>query len=450
MKELLRNFKIADAQKPGKPDLWVMGMIVVVGLFSRLLFLGSFPANLMCDEADTTSIVYLIGAGFGPPFFGLNWNSAPAVFNYMIIGSMKIFGDNIFAIRFPSALISVGTLVVFYTILRRWFQIIPSIAATVMLTFSYCFLNFSRSGWENIQFLLPGLLAFSFIEQTLEKSKWNRWILSGVFIGLTAYGYHTGKIFALTLVLYLGIMIIFNFRWKDALKLAVCILVSFIIFAPQLKTALSTEGTVRIKQVYAFSEDGLHGESLSEKIKEQAIKTLGMINVTGSNNQRYNLPGEPQVDRIVGIIFLIGLALTIFNLKKSLFWILSLVSSGLVVFFSDRPPDAARGVGMLPSIYFLVALAFQVAYNYRKYIELTSTMVLIAAIGSVAWSSHIYVKWISHENTLFARNPAVKLEEYSEWSKKLKEYRKRNAFFSVGSWRLYKDEGIPLPKFPGI
>ncbi|MBF0475087.1 MAG: glycosyltransferase family 39 protein [Deltaproteobacteria bacterium] len=447
IKKILQHLKITDVQELQKLDVWIIGVITVVGLLSRLLYLGSFPASLIFDEADTTWIVYRIKAGLNPSFFELNWNGCPAIVNYMIIESMKIFGDNIFAIRFPTALISVGTLIIFYIILRRWFQIIPSIAATAMFTFSYWSLNFSRSGWENIQFLLPGLLAFYYIEEALEKDRWSRWILSGIFLALTAYGYYAGKIFAFTLILYLGFNFIFSHRYKNPTKLIACILISFVVFAPQLKSTLSEAGRARIKDVYAFSKENLNNEPLIHKMKTQTIETVGMINIAGSKSSNYNLPGEPQLYSIAGFAFLVGLILTILNFKKSLFWMLALITSGLIIFFSDDPPNAARGLGMLPSIFFLVALFLQGLYNFKKYNILTSSIIIIATICSIAWSSHIYIKWYSREDTLKGRNPAVKLEEFSEWSQRMKEsFKKGGGGFNVGSWREYKDRGISLPK----
>ncbi len=126
-------------------------VILITGIVTRFLFLDSVPANLHPDSVDTIRIYLEHRYQNNFSFFSTNWNGSH-ILNQLLIGvPWEIMGRPYWAVQFSPALISIVCSLLFFFLVRKLVsnQTIAFIT-TVLLLVDPWYMNFSRSGWENI------------------------------------------------------------------------------------------------------------------------------------------------------------------------------------------------------------------------------------------------------------------------------------------------------------
>jgi len=219
-------------------------MITAAGMLCFIPFIGSLhlfdwdeinfaeSAREMIQTGDflTVRIDYL-------PF----WEKPPLFIWFQVL-SMKVFGINEFAARFPDAICGIVTLVILFRLGRRIYDQQFGYIWVLAYTGSILPFVYFKSGiidpWFNL-FIFLGLVEFILMilaEQT--KERYYRAILSGVFIGLSILT--KGPAGLLLFILTVGVFWIINrFRlktnWKEILICAgVTVLVGGIWFIIQV------------------------------------------------------------------------------------------------------------------------------------------------------------------------------------------------------------------------
>lgn len=156
--------------------------------------------------------------------FNTFWEKPP-LFIWMQALSMKIFGVNEFAARFPNAIAGVVTLVVLFLIGKHWKSYSFGITWTLLYACSFLPFFYFKSGiidpWFNL-FIFLGI--YFMMSYTAPKHRGNRMLqalLSAVFLGLATLT--KGPAGFLIFLLSFGIYIltakvrISSFRWKDVI-----------------------------------------------------------------------------------------------------------------------------------------------------------------------------------------------------------------------------------------
>ncbi len=130
----------------------------------------------------------------------------PPLFIWMQVLSMKIFGINEFAARFPNAICGIITLLILYNIGKKLYNSNFGLLWVLIYTGSFLPFLYFKSGiidpWFNLFIFLSILFAFNYIEKS-ERRKLNI-ILSALFIGLAVLtkGPVAFLIFSLTAFFY--------------------------------------------------------------------------------------------------------------------------------------------------------------------------------------------------------------------------------------------------------
>lgn len=128
--------------------------LIIVLLSFPILFLklGSFSLRLWDESIYATNSIEMMERGeWIVPYFNGEmdyWNTKPPMINWLQIISMKIFGINEFAIRFPSALAALATLLIVYWFIKKHFNSITGFVASLVLLTSVGFVTFhgARTG----------------------------------------------------------------------------------------------------------------------------------------------------------------------------------------------------------------------------------------------------------------------------------------------------------------
>lgn len=244
---------------------YLLLLIIALAVVLRFWQLGKIPPSLTWDEVSWGYNAYSLGIDARDEFgrflphdylesFG---DFKPPMYAYLDILPVKFFGLNEFAVRFPSALFGVLTVLVTYFLVKRVFKNLKDIEkyalfSSLFLAISPWHIMLSRAAFEaNIAtfFLICGV--WLFIYGIFEK----KWLLplSIISFGLSIYTFNTSRIVAPFLLLFLAI----GFR-KQLLNNKKYVLISVIagllIILPIFRFLLSPQASLRFKEVNIFSD----------------------------------------------------------------------------------------------------------------------------------------------------------------------------------------------------
>ncbi len=163
-------------------------IVVLLASFSLFYRLGTLPvvvwdearngvtAYEMLETRDFILTTYLDKTDY--------WNTKPPLLFWLISLSYKIFGISIFSMRFPSAFLSLITIIITMLIALKIYGKKVSILTGIILSTCYGFLNLhsARSGNFDSPFAFFITLSIFFLYQT-KKHNWNFYI-SGFFAGI--------------------------------------------------------------------------------------------------------------------------------------------------------------------------------------------------------------------------------------------------------------------------
>lgn len=192
-------------------------LILILALAACLRFwqLGQIPPSPDWDEAALGYNAYSIMKtgrdeyGKHLPLILRSFDDyKPALLAYLVIPSIRIFGLNVFATRFPAALLGTLAVLLTYLLVRELFSSSPiasrlslrlPLVAAFLLAISPWHVQFSRVAFETNIGLLFGILVVWLILKSFKKS----WflILAAFFAGLNIYVYQAEKVFTPLLVL---------------------------------------------------------------------------------------------------------------------------------------------------------------------------------------------------------------------------------------------------------
>ncbi|OGE16336.1 hypothetical protein A3F00_02320 [Candidatus Daviesbacteria bacterium RIFCSPHIGHO2_12_FULL_37_11] len=173
----------------------IMIVIIILAAVLRLIVLDKYPAGLNADEAAIGYNAYsLLQTGkdeYGTPFplsFKSFGDYKPGLYFYLVMPFVAILGLNEWAVRIPSALFGIGTVILIYFLAKeifknRWVGIFSSL----LLAISPWHIHFSRGGWETNAatfFMALGIFLFT---KSLESFKLIWWSLLAFLMSMYIY-----------------------------------------------------------------------------------------------------------------------------------------------------------------------------------------------------------------------------------------------------------------------
>ncbi len=444
----------------------LLAALLVVMLALRLIALGSFPRNLMADEADNLVVIYNILYGRAPGLFGLDWKPNPVLSLYAAAPFVAVFGESALGLRLLSALTSTFALIPLYALYRRHLSAPACLLALSLLGTSVWYLNFSRSGWENVHIVLLTAAAFWLLTRAMETSQWRYYALAGAAAALGLFGYFAGRAILVALLAYVPFALWqHRDRWVQVLMGYVLLgIVAVSLFVPQLPAIRRNPDmfNIRAERVsvtraantpggyfdrhgraevlpyqlwrnarFFFDGDVLAGDSYSPP--EQLLQ---------DTRPRYSPFGRALLDPFTAVLFAVGLLLSLWRREGvALWWVMLLVPWLLTQVLTINTPDAARGIGMLPAIYFFVALSLDQAWRVLPRRNLVRPGLVAAVALTAMLTTASYFTWAADPQTLAAREPAVPLEQFDAWrSLQIQRARANQPLLPVSIWQQLQME----------
>lgn len=349
--------------------LFAVSLIIVFFQFNQV------PKKLSWDEVEFARLALSLDGKPYTPYSQLATGHSTLYF-YILLISIKTFGLNNFALRFPAALFGVVNVLLFYFLARlvfaniRYFKksffnqnlpianisiysLLPLLTSLIFISLRWYF-NFARFSFEATFLLYLELMTILFFF-LFQKTRVIIYLIgTAVFSGLVFHSYYPGRIFFLLPLLFL-----FYYPAKKLVKKNVFIfLLIFLLTAFPLLVYLSTHKDLRIQEQLFLTDKKINIKNKISYFVENIVKVGYMFNLQGDLNGRHNYPGKSLFNPVVGAIFLFGLLVTILNLKIFsnqfffIYFILSLVPS-LFTYPVENPNSLRTYTSIISSVYFI-------------------------------------------------------------------------------------------------
>jgi 4-amino-4-deoxy-L-arabinose transferase-like glycosyltransferase len=430
-----------------------LGLVILMASALRVIWLDTIPGNITADEADNLSTVIRVQVTGEPGLFGLDWKPQPAMSTYIFAGFMAIFGDDIFGMRMASALFSTLALFPFYALARRVVRPVSALGGTALLATGLWYLNFSRSGWENVHVAFYALVAAWALTVALERRTLRWFALAGLFAALGLYGYFAGRLIIVALCAYLPVALWASrgYRRTVLAGYAVLVLVAVVLFLPQVPAVTDDRELFNrrtdVVNVFEQPRPYMGRESNVDILRLQIERNLrGFFLFDGDMfvHGRYGPVGQTLLDPVTGFLMLSGMAIGAFRWRSTaLWWAMLLVPLALTQIPTSLTPDGARAVIAAPFMYLFVTLALDAFIDigrHRDRVRVAGAMAFCVMLIAVMNALN-YFEWAQSEETLEARQPAVELADYDLWRQTLvSSFQDGQPGFHLGDWEEMLDD----------
>lgn len=264
-------------------------ILIVIGILIRTYKFGAIPAGVNHDEAmaavDALALSQYGTDRFLMPFpvHFTAWGFAPmnVLLSYLMIPFIKILGFSIISARLPTLVVSLISLWVFYSFMRKIFGSNQALIGLLFLVINPWHIMQSR--WSLESNMLPHFLLFSFYFFYLGLK--NRWALAAsmVLFGLTMYAYGIA-FYSVPLIILLLSIYLFKTKLIETkdyllylaiyLMVALPILLVIVVNALKLKTVTYLIFTIPFLQNSGRMNDLL---PFSANIPHQLISNIGQL-----------------------------------------------------------------------------------------------------------------------------------------------------------------------------
>ncbi|HEX6512372.1 MAG TPA: hypothetical protein VF157_08740, partial [Chloroflexota bacterium] len=318
-----------------------------------------YPVGFYFDEAANMFDIVGLGPGYHPIYFPNN-NGREPLFFYWAAAFVRPLDVAPYALRVAAAFLGVATIPAVYFCISQMLRKaegrrmarrvgLLSAAACAFLLFHVIF---SRTGLRTITLPLFACLSFGLLWQAARLRSMSRFVVGGALLGLLPYTYTAARLLLAGIALYAIYYVIFQrtgIYWPGALVAA---FVAAAVMAP-LGFYAATHRPVFFERTegVAVTDPGA--------VWRSTLAVLAMFNFHGTDEGLQNIPGLPVFDPWLGLMFLAGLVLCLWRLRKSpyvfaLIWLGSVIPASAL---SPRAPYYLRLTGLIPPAVFLAALA---------------------------------------------------------------------------------------------
>ena len=147
------------------------------------------PQTLGGDEGSQGLEAFKVLEGTIRNPFSTGWLGVPTLSFYFNAPSIALFGNTIFALRFPWALVGAATILVTFLLVSRLKGPGLGLLTAALLTTYHFHIHFSRLGSNQVADPLFVALALLLLYRGYDRRRALDWALCGVVVGLAQYSY---------------------------------------------------------------------------------------------------------------------------------------------------------------------------------------------------------------------------------------------------------------------
>jgi len=364
---------------------WLLVPACVVAAVVTCYRLADVPSSLWGDEGAFWWWARDLAQGLPANPFDLGVYGA-----FPVMGSLyqslwvRLFGPSVWSWRLSSAMAGALTVVPLFFLARRLFDLrVAWSAVALMISLPY-FLAYTRTGFNNIQPLLPLTLGLWLLLEAARGGSRTLVYLGGVALGLASLTYTAGHI---GLILAVAVLLFLLLRWRarsDALlSLGFCLVSGWLLAAGPLFLGSTLGGkSLGWKLVESFVGNVLYAQdffSLQELTRLYPLWQLGEQQVFFEPRIYALLMGRGLIRTVLSllteglfarhyvvaplawpgtVLFLAGLGWTLGRLRdlRGMLWATwTLCCLLLLSAFNAFPPNAAHMTPLIPALAVLTA-----------------------------------------------------------------------------------------------
>ena len=370
-----------------------LALVCGIGVFFALFRLSEFPPGLNHDAAweGIYAIRILQGLPYAP-YVSAAWGRETFTF-YLRALSILILGPTKMAVQAPSVVCGMLTLPFLYWWARNMFGVRFALLATLLFGVSGWHLVFSRTGWRSDFQPFFTVVTCCFFIRGMLTARVLDFALSGVALALTVNTYNAARSLPLLFPLWLWISVVQSWSWRGFVRrygagLAAMAVTFGVTIAPLAWYAFNNWGKF---QARAVALEGMTTPLTAVK------QTLLLFNYWGNGDDFFI--NTPALEYPTAIFLVFGVLWLLARVRdeRSLFLLLGLVINAMGGLVSK--PNMNRDIGMMPFIYFSVALgvtyfATQLARLIPRVGGVLATA-LVLGVCAVAVDA-TYVQYLSH------------------------------------------------------
>ena len=366
-----------EKRKNAKLEIFCLVLIILGALFLRTYQLDVFPNGCQSDECNNgvDALKWLQGQPY-TPYAGTNEGQA-TLFTYFLALAFKLFGSGVTQMRLVSAVIGTLTIVAFYFLAKDWLNRPFALAATALFAVARWHLTFSRIVYELILTPLAEVLVFLFFLRALKNGRPRDWALTGLCL---AFGMNTYTGFRFIPILVAVYLVYWVVTHRDRIRrdLAGIVYLGFgawIGMVPLSVFILQNWGTFMGRTAHiSIANDIANAGGSLQPLWENINRTIWSFHWKGDWAPLNNLPGEPLLDVVVGVLVLFGFTYALRNIRRPLsflyvIWVVGGLSLAILSTVNEAP-TARRPIGLLPVIFLLSGTALELTWDALKSILL--------------------------------------------------------------------------------
>lgn len=346
----------------------LLGMIIIAGGALRLVSLDWAPPGLWFDEALNAQDALATARGGGLHLVYADEFPREPIFVILLSVAVRWIGSDPVILRATSAAIGLATIVALYfCVLAFADRRLALLAAAVLATMRWHVI-FSRLLFRSL--LLPlwiTLIVWNAAELRRSPKIWKA-IALGMLIGSGFYTY-LAWYFMLPGV---AALLVWVFRGiasnRDLKRCAVSCSIALIVTSSPILLHYALEPDHFLSRPGAVSpfKDGA-GAAVRE-LSKNLLQASGMFHYRGDHVPKHNLPGAPALDRISGIVFLLGLGSCLYRLARRRYGgaercaletiLVSWLLLGMMptIFAKTDSPNFLRTLVLTPAVAGLIAI----------------------------------------------------------------------------------------------
>lgn len=368
-------------------------LICLSGIVLRVAWARQIPPGLYRDEANTgRDGVRTLREGpklFYPTAFGRE-----PLFTWLVAGSVGFWGATPFAVRFPSMIVGIVTLVTLYLAVRELWNERVALLSTAVLAVTLWHVLFSRLGFRAILVPLFSSLSVWQVARGLRSGGMRHWIAGGMAAGALLYTYPAAR----AAVIPGGLMLLYTWARRTPFRRSLVRggLVfggaALIVMAPLIAYAIMHPEEVLQRTGNVASV--FNSENPWAMLGENVTGTLGMFFLRGDYLSRHNVPLRPVFDPVLSAAFVVGVVLIVRRFGSEhraaflIFWTTAML---LPTVLTEKAPHFVRGIGILPFLAVYPALGLDGVWTRlqrrsRVLADGVVVGVLVIGLASSAWA----------------------------------------------------------------
>jgi hypothetical protein len=365
---------LAKPQVTLKFSSWTLAWPAVIGwvLFFRFYRLAEVPPEMNSDHAEKLLDILRVLNGQRLIFFANNGGREALIF-YLGAVFHQLTGMELgfMSLKLVSVLIGLCALPFLYGLGLELGSRRLGLLAVLMAGIAYWPNVVARFGLRLPFYMLFTAALLYFLLRGLRTGSLNQFVLAGITLGLSLYGYTPDRVLPLLVVVAIGLYLL-HLRSRPSAQFALTgllaiIALSLVLFLPMLRYMLAEPEAFLLRTLSRMGNLERPLEAPAWLILVQNTGgALGMFSWNAGEIWPISIPGYPALGVAAGALFYLGagLALVRYFVKRhwlDLFLLLSIpilqIPSTLALAFPAENPNLYRTGGAIIPVFLLAALA---------------------------------------------------------------------------------------------